>query len=98
VLAVNEIATNAVLYGSPVAQLQLRVDGQAMAVAEVRDSGHWQPGPGPPPPGRGGRGLPLARLVCDEVEIRCGRSGTVVILRMSLPERGRAGGAVQARR
>jgi hypothetical protein len=37
-------------------------------------------------------GLALARLVCDEVEIRAGDGGTTVILRMSLPARRRTGG------
>jgi serine/threonine-protein kinase RsbW len=51
VLAVNEVATNAVRHGSPEGWLQLRVTGPDMAVAKVRDSGHWQldPGPGPRP-------------------------------------------------
>jgi hypothetical protein len=37
-------------------------------------------------------GLPLARQVCDEVEIAAGQGSTTVILRMSLQPRRRAGG------
>lgn len=89
VIAVNEIATNAVRHGSPVARLLLRTEGAAaVAVAEIGDTGCWQPGPGPPS-GDGGMGLPLARLICDEVDIRAQESGTTVVLRMNLPPRQR---------
>jgi serine/threonine-protein kinase RsbW len=84
-IAVNEIATNAVRYGSPVAKLELTIDGTA-AQAEVRDSGHWPSGPaGMPDPGRGGMGLQLARRVCDDVAICRRASASTVILRMNLP-------------
>ena len=84
-IAVNEIATNAVRYGSPVAQLELKVAGAA-AQAEVRDSGHWPSGPArTPDPSRGGMGLRLARQVCDDVAVCCRASGSMVILRMNLP-------------
>jgi len=88
VIAVSEIAANAVRYGSPTARLLLRV-ADAAAQAEVRDSGCWQPAAGADSAdGRsGGMGLALARLVCDEVGIRAGAGGTTVILRMSLPAR-----------
>jgi hypothetical protein len=67
------------------ARLLLRVAGGA-AQAEVRDSGCWQPAAGAACDGGrgGGKGLALARLVCDEVGIRAGAGGTTVILRMSL--------------
>jgi anti-sigma regulatory factor (Ser/Thr protein kinase) len=87
VIAVSKIAANAVRYGSPTARL-LRVVGGA-AQAEVRDSGCWRPAAGAASGnGRsGGRGLELARLVCDELGIRAGAGGTTVILRMNLPPR-----------
>ena len=71
VIAVSEIAANAVRYGSPAARLLLRVVAGA-ARAEVRDSGCWRPAAGAASGnGRsGGRGLELARLVCDELGIR----------------------------
>jgi serine/threonine-protein kinase RsbW len=94
VIAVNEIATNAVRYGSPTARLLLRVAGENMAEAEVRDEGRWLPGTGTVPAGaeRGGMGLPLVRRSCDAVEIRTGDDGTTVLLRMCLQARGRIGG------
>jgi len=86
VLAVHEIATNAVRHGSPVARLVLQIVGGTAVQAEVRDGGQWPPGPpAAPAPGRGGRGLQLVRRVCDEVTIRRGAGGSTVILRMSLP-------------
>jgi serine/threonine-protein kinase RsbW len=86
VIAVNEIATNAVRYGSPVAWLELKVAGPA-AQAEVRDSGHWPSDPArAPDPDSGGMGLPLAREVCDDVAIRRSAGGSTVILRMCLPD------------
>ncbi len=84
-IAVNEIATNAVRYGSPVARLELKIAGAA-AQAEVCDSGHWPSEPaGTPDPDRGGMGLRLARRVCDDVAVCRRPSGSTVILRMNLP-------------
>lgn len=80
VLAVHEIAANAVLYGSAAARLLLWAD-EGMVVAEVGDRGRWQPDR---PDGRSGMGLPLAHQVCDEVQIRAGPEGTTVLLRMRL--------------
>ncbi len=73
VIAVSEIAANAVRHGSPAARLLLRVAGGAVQ-AEVRDSGCWRPAAGAASSnGRsGGRGLALARLACDGVGIRAG--------------------------
>lgn len=90
-IAVNEIATNAVRHGSPVACLMLRVIVGHMAEAEIRDSGTWLEHPGPEdgaaPFGdaeHGRMGLDLVRKVCDALEIRTGRDGTTVLLRMNL--------------
>jgi len=76
VIAVSEIAANAVWYGSPTARLLLRAAAGA-AQAEVRDSGCWRPAAGADfGNGRsGGRGLALARRVCDELRIRAGAGG-----------------------
>jgi hypothetical protein len=61
-----------------------------VATAGVRDSGCWRPAAGAASGnGRsGGRGLALARFVCDEVGTWAGAGGTTVILRMNLPARG----------
>jgi anti-sigma regulatory factor (Ser/Thr protein kinase) len=88
VIAVNEVATNAVRHGSPSAWLRLWSNGGAM-VAEVRDSGQWAGGaPGGDASQRrddhGGMGLKITRLICDAVHIRTGSHGTAVSLRMTL--------------
>lgn len=85
-LAVHEIAANAVLHGSPAAELQLRLASGGVE-AMIRDGGHWVPSGRPATgPGDGlGMGLQVARQVCDEVDIRAGPEGTVVVLRMRLP-------------
>src|SRR6266480_3568746 len=85
-IAVNEIATNAIRHGSPLAWLDLQIGGGTTAQAEVRDSGHWPPGPADGLDLDGaGMGLRLVRRVCDDVVIRRGADGTTVILRMGLP-------------
>jgi len=85
VIAVHEIAANAVRYGSPTARLLLQVADAGAVQAEVRDSGRWPPAAdAADAASAGGRGLALARLVCDEVEIRARDGGTTVLLRMSL--------------
>jgi anti-sigma regulatory factor (Ser/Thr protein kinase) len=85
VLAVSEIASNAVRHGSPRAQLLLRAD-LAGPGAEVSDSGRWRPGAvAVSPTEPGGMGLLLAYLLCDDVGIQAGPDSTRVRLRMSLP-------------
>jgi serine/threonine-protein kinase RsbW len=96
VIAVNEIATNAVRYGSPAARLLLRIAREDMAEAQVHDDGRWTAASraAPADQERGGMGLPLARQVCDAVEVRAGDDGTTVTLRiriLPLPRNRRAG-------
>jgi anti-sigma regulatory factor (Ser/Thr protein kinase) len=86
VIAVNEIATNAVRHGSPEATLRLWADGRA-CLAEIRDQGHWPAASGSVPerPAEyGGMGLEVARMVCDDLRIETTRSGTHVRLLMKL--------------
>jgi serine/threonine-protein kinase RsbW len=88
VIAVNEIATNAVRHGSPQAMLRLWVHGRA-GMAEIRDQGEWPAAMGSAVPARrpaerGGMGLEVARMVCDGLQIKATGSGTSVVLRMSL--------------
>src|SRR5689334_12729606 len=86
VIAVHEIATNAIRHGSPVARLALQTAGTA-AQAEVRDSGHWPPQPlAATAPAGPGMGLHVARRVCDQVTIHRGATGSTVILQMNLPD------------
>jgi anti-sigma regulatory factor (Ser/Thr protein kinase) len=83
VLAVNEIATNAVVHGRSPATLRVwRRDGEL--VFEVSDSGDGIKNAlagqlTPDARGPGGRGLWLTRLVADAVEIRNGTGCTVAI-------------------
>ena len=83
VLAVNEIATNAVVHGQAPATVRAwRADGEL--VFEVSDCGDGIKDAlagqlTPPTTGLGGRGLWLTRLVCDAVEIRNGVGCTVSI-------------------
>lgn len=87
VLAVNEIVTNAVRYGSPRASLLLRMDGRAVT-AEVGNSGLWPSGAGAGPAASrpGEMGLALACQICDAVRIQTGPGGTTVTLRVNLPD------------
>jgi anti-sigma regulatory factor (Ser/Thr protein kinase) len=85
VLAVNEVTTNAVLHGRPPTVVRAW-NTRSEVVVEVTDAGE---GIGdvlagqlaPPPTALGGRGLWLARLLCDSVEARCDESGCSVTLR-----------------
>jgi anti-sigma regulatory factor (Ser/Thr protein kinase) len=90
-LAVNEIATNAVVHGRSPAMLRIwHVDGEV--IVEVSDAGdgirdvlagQLMPSPSRP----GGRGLWLSRLLCDAVEVRNG-SGCTVALHANAPSAG----------
>jgi anti-sigma regulatory factor (Ser/Thr protein kinase) len=88
VIAVSEIATNAVRYGLPPTGLRLQATGRTVT-AEIRDNGRWQPGTPAVPWNRadatcGGLGLRIACQVCDDVQIRTGGDGTAVVLSMAL--------------
>jgi serine/threonine-protein kinase RsbW len=89
VLAVNEIATNAVRHAGGRGEVRLSRSGTDLW-CEVIDTGRGIP-PARlhdfhrPQPGHiGGWGLWLARHLCDDVSIETGRSGTRVLLRYSL--------------
>lgn len=85
VVAVNEIATNAVTHGSAAARLRIwRLPGELLC--EVADTG---PGIGDPLAGQlkpdlespGGWGLWMARMMSDAVDISAGPSGTAISIR-----------------
>lgn len=89
VLAVHEVACNAVEHGGGGGRLQLYRRGGGLC-CRVTDSG---PGfseaaiPDEPPglfPGEGGRGLWLTRQLTDRLEIGSRRAGAVVTLVMGL--------------
>jgi anti-sigma regulatory factor (Ser/Thr protein kinase) len=82
-LAVNEIASNAVVHGRLPATLRIW-DGKDRFICEVTDAGDGINDAlagqlTPPPTGIGGRGIWLARMLCDAVEIRNGAGCTVSI-------------------
>jgi serine/threonine-protein kinase RsbW len=89
VLAVNEIATNAVRHGGGKGTVTLWQDGAELR-CEVVDQGRGIPegrlnGFHRPQPGHiGGWGLWLARHICHSVDIETGAGGTRVIMRFSL--------------
>jgi anti-sigma regulatory factor (Ser/Thr protein kinase) len=91
VLAVNEIATNAVVHGGPPATLRFwQADGEL--VFEVSDAGEGIKDAlagqlTPPTAGFGGRGLWVTRLLSDAVEIR-NAVGCTVSVHATVPSLG----------
>jgi anti-sigma regulatory factor (Ser/Thr protein kinase) len=88
-LAVNEIASNALVHGSPPATLRVWQE-EGELICEVSDAGKGitdaLAGQLTPPPDRiGGRGIWLARMLSDAVEIRDG-SGCTVTIHATAPE------------
>jgi anti-sigma regulatory factor (Ser/Thr protein kinase) len=82
-LAVNELASNAVLHGSPPARLRVW-ETHTELICEVSDDGEGIRDAlagqlTPPTEGIGGRGIWLARMLCDAVEIRNGTGCTVTV-------------------
>lgn len=90
VLAVNEIATNAVVHGTRVAEIAMWTTGQRVGagggvVVEVEDGGTLgDPLPGlvaPYPADPRGRGVWIARQLCDSLHVWRGSAGTHVRIR-----------------
>jgi serine/threonine-protein kinase RsbW len=89
VLAVNEIATNAVVHGRPPASLRVWA-GDAELTCEVSDAGDGIKDAlagqlAPASDAAGGRGLWLARMLSDALEIRNG-TGCTVSMRATGPK------------
>jgi serine/threonine-protein kinase RsbW len=80
VIAVNEVATNAVTHGADRATLRTWVMNGDLVV-EVHDEGTWRPGP--MPGAVGGMGLWVARLLSSDLTLRVGSGGSTVIMRFS---------------
>jgi anti-sigma regulatory factor (Ser/Thr protein kinase) len=88
VVAVSEVATNSLMHGGGQGVVRIWSDGDTFA-CEVRDRGRIDD----PLVGRrrrdpslpGGHGLWLAHQMCDLVQLRSRRGGTVVRLHMRLP-------------
>ncbi|GAA3445971.1 ATP-binding protein [Planomonospora venezuelensis] len=85
-VAVNEVATNAVTHGHVTAKALLRMwTTSDSLVVEVRDEGRWAPQavPGQTPPApyaTSGMGLWVARMVSSAIDFRTGIDGTVVTM------------------
>lgn len=83
VIAVNEVATNAVTHGTPTAHLRTWADG-ADLVLEIHDHGRWRGGAfgreRPAPQATHGMGLWVARLLATTVTFRTGAGGSTVVL------------------
>jgi anti-sigma regulatory factor (Ser/Thr protein kinase) len=89
VLAVNEIMTNAVRHGGGFGRVRLwrtatglrcEIHDEGADGRAVRFNGHALP----PTEATGGRGLWLARHLCDSFEVETGREGTRVELTMAI--------------
>lgn len=84
VLAVNEVATNAVEHGAPKAELCIWIGGDGL-VCEVHDTGMLHdPLPGlqaPHPSDPRGRGVWIARQLCDSLHVWADPAGTHVRMR-----------------
>lgn len=82
VLAVNEVATNAVEHGAPEAELAIWTGAGGQVVCEVHDRGMLaDPLPGlqaPHPSDPRGRGVWIARQLCDSLHVWADRRGTHV--------------------
>ncbi|MFC7643270.1 ATP-binding protein [Streptosporangium lutulentum] len=85
-VAVNEVATNAVTHGHPSAKALLRMwtVGRALVV-EIHDEGRWDPGaiPGETPPApyaTSGMGLWVARMVSSDITFETGTAGTSITM------------------
>jgi anti-sigma regulatory factor (Ser/Thr protein kinase) len=88
-LAVSEVVTNALVHGrAPRHVWSYIADGRFVCRLEDAGSGLRDPLSGylPPHPTKlGGRGLWLARQLCDVVEIASDEAGTIVSLQVRLP-------------
>jgi MEDS: MEthanogen/methylotroph, DcmR Sensory domain/Histidine kinase-like ATPase domain len=92
VLAVHEIASNAILHGSGRGLLRTWVAGGELLFQVSGNAPIRAPFPGQLPPRldtEGGRGLWLARQLCELLQVRSTPDGSVIRLHFALPRRGR---------
>ena len=88
VLATHEVATNALMHGHPPVAAHLWADDGEL-ICQIADAGLWDVNPlagwlPSTPPALGGWGLPIARQLCDAVEITPHETKTIVSLYVSL--------------
>ena len=87
-VAVNEVATNAVTHGAAKGRLRVWRDGADLLI-DIHDDGHWTPAE---PPGMvaphdystSGMGLWVARRLASELTLRTGPGGTDLRMRFPL--------------
>jgi anti-sigma regulatory factor (Ser/Thr protein kinase) len=87
-VAVNEVATNAVTHGTSKAWLRIWCDSGDLIV-HIHDDGHWTltETPGMIPPhdySTSGMGLWVARHLAKELILKTGATGTSLIMRFAL--------------
>jgi serine/threonine-protein kinase RsbW len=83
IVAVNEIAINAVQHGGGTAEVTIAADGSRVTVTVTDDGGGIDRDVSvtlPPPDRLNGRGLWLAHQLCDDVSIDSSAAGTRVRL------------------
>jgi serine/threonine-protein kinase RsbW len=88
VLAVDELATNALRHGGGSGELTLWVNQDRLWFRVADQGPGFRHAPPTKPPGRrqlGGRGLWIARQITDDLTIETGTDGTVVTGAMTLP-------------
>ncbi|WP_433256040.1 ATP-binding protein [Streptosporangium sp. CA-135522] len=85
-VAVNEVATNAVTHGHAAAKAMLRMWAvDRTLVVEIHDEGCWTPleTPGLTPPGpyaTSGMGLWVARMISSDIAFETGAAGTFITM------------------
>ncbi|GII86218.1 hypothetical protein Ssi03_42080 [Sphaerisporangium siamense] len=87
-VAVNEVATNAVTHGSAKARLRVWCEGGDLLI-DVHDDGHWiiedQPGMiAPHDYSTSGMGLWVARRLTKQLILRTGAAGTSLTMRFQV--------------
>jgi anti-sigma regulatory factor (Ser/Thr protein kinase) len=87
VIAVGEVTANTVRHAQSPGSIEIWSDGQEI-ICEIRDGGVIADplaGRRPPPPdANGGHGLWLVHQVCDRVDLRSDKNGTVIRMYISL--------------
>ncbi|WP_433413286.1 ATP-binding protein [Microtetraspora malaysiensis] len=89
VVALNEVATNAVTHGAPEARLRLWGDRDGLVV-DIHDEGKdwhpegWPGRAGPPDNATSGMGLWVARKLSTDIYLKTGSNGTTVTMRFAV--------------
>ena len=89
-VAVNEAAVNVIRHARGGGELNVVQDDERRLIAEICDNGPgipaWVTLTLPPPDATSGRGLWMAGVLTDNIEVRTGGRGTTVRLEMVLQE------------